>query len=259
MSDQSDWLGWLSDFRQRFIAAHGWDQRTSKLMLKDGFIVVRNGEIHSLSADDKLPSNAVPVFFQLTPGGWRLPIWIAEALTGLVSKALTSQLPPRDIVLGLLSQMEHPEEQDKDERHHKKAIFWTQQLRNAIEDPSLGGVIDNDALWQVALLAIQVGRCHTILELYQDPKLLADLLRAQAFRSGRAPDELTRRLAAERSRQLQATGREPKPRAVAEGIGGSWNGTDRWWEFPFDDLQTPTHKAICRRIEAIRKAHKENQ
>ena len=85
---------------------------------------------------------------------------------------------------------------------------------------------------------------------------MADMLRAQAFRSGRAPDELTRRLETSYLELRAERGQDPKPGEVAEAAGGKWNELDGWWEFPFDDLQTPSHKALCRRIEAIRKSHK---
>ena len=63
----------------------------------------------------------------LTPGGWKLPIWILERLIGLVTKAMSSQRAPEDIVLGLLSLVEHPDGRDEDDeikRQRHKAAFW---------------------------------------------------------------------------------------------------------------------------------------
>ena len=68
----------------------------------------------------------------------------------------------------------------------------------------LAGVVDTDPFWQVPLCAFQAGYRHAILGLYRNPQLLGDLVKAQAFQSGRSPDELTRRLEASwRSRAPQ--------------------------------------------------------
>ena len=73
---------------------------------------------------------------------------------------------------------------------------WPIEQRDACEDKALADVVDTDPFWQVPLSAFQAGYRHATLGLYRNPQLLADLVKAQAFQSGRRPDELTRRLEA---------------------------------------------------------------
>jgi hypothetical protein len=189
ISDKSKpWNEWLSEFKQRFIEAKGWSAKEAKLHLRDGWAVVRDGQVHVLTKASQRPANAIPVFEELTPGGWTLPIRIIERLTGLATKALTSGRPPQDIMLGLLSRIEHPNGQDESDEIKRKrhsAAFFGRQLLDACEDEALAGVVDNDVFWQVPLSAYQAGYRQAILELYRNPQLLADLVKAQAFQSGR--------------------------------------------------------------------------
>ena len=131
-------------------------------------------------------------------------------------------------MLGLLSQIEHADGQDesdeiKQKRHN--AAFWVCQLLDACEDEALAGVIESDVFWQVVLSAFQAGCRHAILDLYRDPQLLADLVKAQAFQSGRSPDELSRCLEASYLERRAVLGRDPTPREVAEAAGGVWSET----------------------------------
>jgi hypothetical protein len=196
---REQWAQWLAEFKQRFIEAHKWSDKEAKLRVRDAWAVVRDGRVHVLASDDQQPAGAVPVFEELTPGGWELPIWIEERLTGLVGKAMTSNRSPQDIMLGLLSRIEHPDGQDESDEIKQKrhsAAFFGRQLLDACEDEALSGVVDNDVFWQVPLSAYQAGYRHAVLELYRNPQLLADLIKAQAFQSGRKPDELSRCLEA---------------------------------------------------------------
>ena len=254
-----NWRDWLADLRQRIITAKGWSEKEAKLRIRDAWAVVRDGQVHVLTKDSQRPANAVPVFETLEPGGWKLPIRIWERLTGLVGKAMTSDRSPRDIVLGLLSQVEHPDGQDESDEIKQKrhsAAFWGYQLLDACGDKALAGVIENDALWQAILAALQAGYRHAVLELYRDPQLLADLVKAQAFQSGRKPDELSRCLEASWLDQRAVLGRDPTPREVAEAAGGVWSEIDDFWEF--DDLKSlPSipNGVLYDRIERIRRRY----
>jgi hypothetical protein len=254
----TDWAEWLAAFRQRLVAAHKWDEKESKLRLRDAHAVVRNGKVYVLSRDDPLPEDAVPVFLALTVAGWKLPVEFHERLTGIVAKATLSQHSPRDIVLGLLSKVEHPNEQgESDEIRQKRhsAAFWGHQLLDACEDETLAGVVETDTFWQVPLAAYQAGYRHAILNLYRNPQLLTDLTKAQAFQSGRGPDELTRRLE-ESWLALRSRGQDPKPGEVAEEAGGRWDEIDDCWEFDdLDGLPSLTHGALRDRLDKIRARH----
>jgi hypothetical protein len=255
----NDWTQWLANFRQRFIEAHRWDERVAKLRLRDGFVCVRDGHVQTLVRNDNLPAGTLPVFFVLTPGGWKLPIQIHEHLTGLVSKAMSSQRPPRDIVLGLLSNVEHagrPDEDDETREKRQKAAFWVCQLLDACEDKALAGVIGSDVFWQAILSALEAGRWYTILELYQDPQLIADQIKAQAFQSGRPQDKLSRRLEQRYLEMCDARGRSPKPHEVAEAAGGIWSEIDDCWQFDdLDGLPSLTQGALYDRLDKIRRKH----
>ena len=37
------WRGWLADFKRRFIAEQGWDEREAKRQIKDAWAVIRDG------------------------------------------------------------------------------------------------------------------------------------------------------------------------------------------------------------------------
>lgn len=130
MSDNSPdaWREWLCTFRKGFVAAQGWTKKDAKRYLRDGWVVVRDGQVHALTEGSQRPADAVPVFRVLTPGGRKLPIQICERLTGLVEKATSSQRSPRDIVLGLLDSANYadgPDESDEIERKRHAAAFWT--------------------------------------------------------------------------------------------------------------------------------------
>ena len=257
MSDitPDDWSEWLRSFRARFIAAQGWSEKEAKRGIRDGWAVVRDGRVHFLYGGGPRPADAVPVFSMLTPGGWKLPIRILDRLTGLVGKAMSSDRSPRDIVLGLLSQVEHADGQDESDEIKQKrhtAAFWGYQLLDACEDETLAGVTGSDVFWQAVLSAFQAGRRHTILELYQNPQLFDDLTKAQAFQSGRSPDELSRHLEASFLELRDERGRPPKPREVAEAAGGVWSETDACWQF---GKQPISHGALCDRLKDIRHRH----
>ena len=148
------------------------------------------------------------------------------------------------------------DESDEIKQKRHKAGFWNWQLLDACEDEALSGVIGSDAFWQVVLYALQAGRRHAILELYQTPQLLADLIKAQAFQSGRSPDELSRRLEARFLELLAKLGRHPKPREVAEAAGGVWSEIDDCWQF--DDLKSMPSVpsgALYDRLDKIRRKH----
>jgi hypothetical protein len=261
MNDASDkpWNGWLTKFKQRFIKANKWTDKEAKLHLRDGWAVVRDGRVHILEDGSQRPANAVPVFQMLTPGGWKLPIWILEALTGLVGKALSSGRAPQDIVLGLLGKIAHcdsQEESDEVKAQRHKAAFFGYQLLDACEDATLAGVIESDVFWQAVLHALQAGYHHAILELYRDPQLLADLVTAQSFQAGRKPDELSRYLEASWLDRRAVLGRDPNPSEVAKAAGGVWSEIDDCWEF--DDLAglpSLTSGALYDRLERIRHKH----
>ena len=259
MSDLSPaaWCEWIRSFRECFITAQGWSDKDAKLQIRDAWAVGRDGRVHVLASDDQRPTNAVPVFETLTPGGWELPIQIVNRLTGLVAKAMSSQRSPRDIVLGLLSQVDHAEGQDESDEIKQKrhsAAFWTHQLLDACEDETLAGVIESDVFWQAILSAAQAGRRLIILELYRKPQLLADLIKAQAFQSGRGPDEVSRRLEASYLELRAERGQSPTPREVAKAAGGVWSEIDNCWEF--DDLTglpSVTHRGLRERLKDIRR------
>ena len=241
MSDKPPdaWREWLRTFRERFIAVQGWTEKDAKLRIHDAWAVVRDGRVHVLAEDSQRPASAVPVFLMLTPGGWKLPIRIVERLTGLVEKAMSSDRSPRDIVLGLLDLANHADGQDDSDeikRKRHKAAFWTLQLLDACEDEALSGVVEHDVFWQAILSALEAGRWLTILEVYRDLQLLADLIKAQSFQSGRSPDELTQCLEVSFLELLRAErGRPTKPREVAEAAGGVWSPIDDCWQF--DELK----------------------
>ena len=163
--------------REQFIAAQGWTEKEAKLRIRDGWACVRDGQVHVLAGDSQRPADAVPVVLMLTPGGWKLPIWILERLIGLVTKAMSSQRAPEDIVLGLLSlRSSIPDGRDEDDeikRQRHKAAFWGWQLLDACEDKALAGVVESDVFWQAILGAFQAGYHHAILDLYRDPQLLS--------------------------------------------------------------------------------------
>jgi hypothetical protein len=253
------WNEWLAELKQQVIKANKWTDKEAKLRIRDAWGVVRDGRLLVLAGGDQRPADAIPIFETLTFGGFHPPIQIVERLTGLVSKALTSQRTPRDIVIGLLSHIEHaegPGESDEVLKQRHTAALWARRLLTLCEHEAFSAVAGTDLFWNTIICALQTGRRHAFLEICRDPQVFSDLIKAQAFQSGRGPDELTRRLEGEWLKQRQDTGREPKPRAVARGIGGTWSKIDGWWEFPFDELLTPTHKAIRRRVEAIKKAHR---
>jgi hypothetical protein len=256
MHNPEAWSDWLRSFRERFIAKQGWSEREAKLRIRDGWACIRDGRVHVLDGDDQRPADAVPVFQMLTPGGWELPIWIQERLTGLLTKAVSSQRSPRDIVMGLLSQVEHaggPGESDEIKQKRHSAAFWAHQLLDACEDESLAEVSGTDVFWQVPLYAYQAGYRRAILELYQNPKLFGDLTKAQAFQSGRDQDELTRRLEASWLELRVKRGRRtPKPREVAEAAGGKWNVVDAFWQF---GKRSMSQGALCQRLKDIRHRH----
>jgi hypothetical protein len=102
------WIEWLAAYRESFIAKKGWAPKEAQRRIRDASVCVRDGRVHILDSDSQRPAGAVPVFLMLTPGGWKLPIRILDRLTGLVAKAMSSQRSPRNIVLGLLSQMSTP-------------------------------------------------------------------------------------------------------------------------------------------------------
>ena len=251
------WRDWLRSFREQFIAAQGWTEKEAKLRIRDGWVCVRDGRVRVLSNDGQLPADAVPVFLMLTPGGWKLPIQTCERLTGLVAKAMSSQRSPRDIVLGLLDLANHadgPNESDEIKQKRHKASFWVWQLLDACEDGTLAGVIRTDVFWQAVLYALEAGRWLTILELYQNPQLLAGLIKAQSFQNGRTPDELTQQLEASYLKQRAERGRDPKPREVAEAAGGVWNQYDDCWEFDdLDGLPSVSSGALYDRLDKIRR------
>ena len=162
-------------------------------------------------------------------------------------------------MLGLLSQVEHtdgPERIRRDQTEASRAAFWGYQLLDACEDETLAGVIGSNAFWQALLYAFLAGRRHTILELYRDPQLFDDLIKAQAFQSGRSPDELTRQLEASWLELRTELGRHPKPREVAEAAGGVWSEIDDCWQFDhLDGLPSVPSGALYDRLDKIRRKH----
>jgi hypothetical protein len=253
------WSEWLRSFRARFIAAQGWSEKEAKRRIRDAWAVVRDGRVHVLASADQRPADAVPVFEILTPGGWMRPIEITDRLTGLVGQAMSSDRSPRDIVLGLLSQVEHADGQHESheiQQKRSKAAFWAWQLLDACEDEALGRVVDSDAFWRAVLYALQAGRRFTILERYRDPQVLADLIKAQAFARGRGPDELSRHLEASRLERRAVLGRNPAPQEVFEAAGGVESKIDECWDF--EGLETmpsiPTG-ALYDRLDKIRRRH----
>ena len=261
MDDTSDkpWNDWLAEFKQRLIEANKWTEKEAKLRIRDAWAVVHDGQVHILTEDSQRPANAVPVFLELTLGGWKLPIQIHEHLTGLVTKAMTSQRSPRDIVLGLLSRIEHADRQDESDEIKQKrhgAAFWARQMLDACEDEALAGVVDSDVFWQVPLSAYQAGYRYAILELYRDPRLLADLVKAQSFQAGRGPDELSRCLEASYLERRAVLGRDPAPREVAEAAGGKWSPIDDCWEFDnLKSLPSVPNGTLYDRLDRIRRKH----
>ena len=246
MSDKPPdaWREWLRTFRERFIAVQGWTEKDAKLRIHDAWAVVRDGRVHVLAEDSQRPASAVPVFLMLTPGGWKLPIRIVERLTGLVEKAMSSDRSPRDIVLGLLDLANHADGQDDSDeikRKRHKAAFWTLQLLDACEDEALSGVVEHDVFWQAILSALEAGRWLTILELYRDLQLLADLIKAQSFQSGRSPDELTQCLEVSFLELLRAQRGRLRDRAAHQGEAHqSSMAAQQGWKAPSAYLRTLT-------------------
>jgi len=253
------WSDWLRSFREHFVAANKWTEKEAKLRIRDGWAVVRDGQVHVLTEGSQQPADAVPVFRQLTAGGWELPIQIHERLTGLVSRAMSSQRSPRDIVLGLLDRANHadgPNEDNETKQKRDNAAFWVCQLLDACEDEALAGVVEGDVFWQAILSALQAGRRLSILALYRNPQLLADLVKAQAFQSGRKPDELSRCLEASWLDRRAVLGRDPAPREVAEAAGGVWSEIDDCWEFDnLKSLPSIPNGVLYDRIERIRRRY----
>ena len=93
----TQWREWLADFRRRFIEARGWDEREAKLRIKDTWVVVRDGRIQILPDGKQRPADAVPVFYILTLGGWKLPPEISECLTGWITRLLSTDQSPRGL------------------------------------------------------------------------------------------------------------------------------------------------------------------
>ena len=247
-----DWHAWLNSFRKQFIAAQGSGQKEVKLRIRDAWVVVRDGRVHNLTGGGQRPEDAIPIFETLTFGSWKRPIEITDRLTGLIAKAMASQRSPRDIVLGLLSQVEHaegPDESAEIKQKRDKAAFWIWQLLDACEDGALSAVAKSDVFWQAILYALEAGRWLTILDLYRNPQALTDLVKAQAFQAGRKPDEVSRHLEASYEEQCAKLGRDPKPREVAEAAGGKWSNADACWQF---GTQLLSHDALCQRLKDIR-------
>jgi hypothetical protein len=250
-----NWNQWLSGFRQWLIETSQWTEQEAAHRIRDGWIMVRDGRLQEVHQGEALPADAVRVFSVLTPGGRKWPIQIHERLTGLVSKALSSDRAPKDVFLGLLAEAEHPGEEHEGKEIRAKrdaAVYWMRQPLGGCEDPVLAGVKESDALWRVVLSAFQAGRRHQILELYKDPQLLADLLKAQMFQSGRSPDELTRRLGASYHELRAKSGRHPKPHEIAKAAGGVWSKTEACWLF---GTQPIGHAALRDRLKDIRRRH----
>ena len=258
--DNDDCKKWLTGFKRRYITAQGWDERQVKLRIRDTWAVLRDGQIQMLPNNEKLPANALPVFEVLTPGGWKLPIHISERLTGLVTRAMASRRPPREIILGLLDLLSRPagREPDPPDLHAKRDIAanWMREILYACEDPELASMAELDALWRAIVCAFNAGRRYLIYDLYRDPDALANLVKAQAFQSGRSPDELTRRLEARWLELRSDLGRPPKPQEVAEAAGGIWDEIEECWQFDdLDGLPSLSAGALCDRLDKIRSRH----
>jgi hypothetical protein len=130
-------------------------------------------------------------------------------------------------------------------------------LLDACEDKALAEVVDNDVFWQVPLSAYQAGYRQAILELYRNPQLLADLVKAQAFQSGRKPDEVSRRLEGSYLELLAKLGREPSSREVTRAAGGVWSALDECWQFDgLKGLPDVTYRGILERLKDIRRKHR---
>lgn len=161
MSDTPEaWGDWLRSFREQFIAAEGWDVKEAKRCIRDQWVVVRGVHLHGLPGGDQRPADAILIFEVLTSGGWKRPIRIVERLTGLVTKAMTSQRAPRDIVIGLLSQIEHaegPDESDEVLRQRHTAALWARQLLALCEHEAFSEVAGTDIFWSLLIYAIQTG------------------------------------------------------------------------------------------------------
>jgi hypothetical protein len=74
METPEAWGDWVHSFRERFIAAQGWDAKEARRRIRDAWVGVRDGRVHVL-ADGVLPAGAVPVF-QCSPLVVKLPIRI---------------------------------------------------------------------------------------------------------------------------------------------------------------------------------------
>ncbi len=123
------WIDQLNSLREQFVAAQGWTEKEAKLRLRDGWAVVRDGRVHNLTGGGQRPEDAIPIFEILTAGGWKRPLRIDECLTGLVTKAMTSERSPRDIVMGILGQSLRADgsgESEETTRHrHTAASGWS--------------------------------------------------------------------------------------------------------------------------------------
>jgi hypothetical protein len=127
---------------------------------------------------------------------------------------------------------------------------------DACEDNALAGIVESDAFWQAILGAFQAGYHQAILDLYRDPQLLGDLIKAQAFQSGRFPDKLSRLLEESYLELCEEPGRSPKPHEVAEAAGGIWSEIDDCWQFDdLDGLPSLTQGALYDRLDKIRRKH----
>jgi hypothetical protein len=255
-AQREQYINWLAEFRQRFIEAEGWTEKEARRRIRDGWARVRDGKVQRIFDNVNLPADAVPVFEILTPGWWKPPIQIHEQLTGLVTKAMESESSPKDVALGLLSQIEPPDGQDESveiRRRREHAAFCVWQVLDACEDKSLAEAVKTDAFWQAVLWAFHAGERHAVLELYRNPQLLADLIKAQAFGSGRSPDELTKRLTKSYLELHAERGRSPKLKEVAEAAGGKWSNAEACWQF--GKLGPVTHRGPCERLKDIRRKY----
>lgn len=156
MHNTEAWRDWLSAFRARYIEEQGWSEKEAKWRIRDAWAVVRGAHLHVLTGGDQRPVDAIPIFEVLTLGGFEPPIGIVERLTGLVSKAMTSQRAPRDIVMGILEQALHTEGKDESEettRYRHTAALWVERLLAVCEHEELSGVAGSDVFWSTLLAA----------------------------------------------------------------------------------------------------------
>jgi hypothetical protein len=257
MHNTEAWRDWLSAFRARYIEEQGWSEKEAKWRIRDAWAVVRGAHLHVLTGGDQRPVDAIPIFEVLTLGGFEPPIGIVERLTGLVSKAMTSQRAPRDIVMGILEQALHTEGKDESEettRYRHTAALWVERLLAVCEHEELSGVAGSDVFWSTLLAALFVGRRITVLELYKDPQAFHDLIKVQAFQSGKSQSELSRCLETSLLELRADLEREPTAREVFKAAGGVESKIDECWDF--EDLKgmpsIPTG-ALYDRLEKIRR------